>query len=117
LRINENELDEGENGERLWEGKPFTGIAFELHLNGNLAIEVEIENGIENGTVREWYPSGKLKLEASGKNGEPDKRITEWFENGNLKSEAIIHFGRQIKEKIWNEHDVLISDFDASSGN
>ena len=56
LRINVNDLDEDytEGGSLLltWEGKPFTGIAYEMSTQGALWSEQSYEEGILSGQSR-----------------------------------------------------------------
>jgi len=113
LRLNYDELDNEEWGEYyLWQGQPFTGIAYELHPNGQVWSEVEMMEGMENGIVRQWYASGKQRLDGYGKQVERYSWSKEWFENGVLKRVSISEWNVQIKEKIWDEQGQLISDYE-----
>ena len=115
LRKNYDELDVDVDGMYFWEGKPFTGTAYELHDNTQVWSEVEMIEGMPNGEVREWFPSGKLKMEGYGKLGERESWSREWFENGTLKRESISENNRRIKELIWNEQGELISEYERPS--
>ena len=97
-----------------WQGKPFTGIAYDLYSNGQKCIEIEVVDGFEEGAVRQWYSSGEIKLEGSGKFGEPFTWSKEWFENGVLKRETLAEFHIRVKETVWNENGQIISEYERS---
>jgi len=109
-RVNDNELEIDYNyGDLyLWQGQPFTGIAYDLHPDGSLWGEVEYVDGREHGKAREWYPSGQLKAETTYLKGAyfgPDR---EWDENEQLRSETIYEYSYPIRERKWNEAGQLV---------
>lgn len=113
LRVRYDELEEDEWGYRyLWQGKPFTGIAFHISPEGQVLTEDTMTDGLYHGVCREWYESGKLKTEFYSNMGH--KRFTwglEWFENGVLKRKVIIRDGYRVKEKLWDEEGKLVSEY------
>jgi antitoxin component YwqK of YwqJK toxin-antitoxin module len=116
-RVNYDDLEADKYGNDFfyWKGKPFTGIAFELHPNGQLSCEVEMVEGMANGFVREWFPSGQLKLEGYETLSGPFSSRSwsrEWFPNGTLKRETTSEDGVRIKETIWNEAGALVSTYE-----
>lgn len=101
----------------IWKGRPFTGVAFEIDSNGQIAIEEDIVDGYPDGYSREWYPSGQIKREHYAKRYASYSHIKredqfgwtkEWFENGVLKREVIRHFYVEIRDSMWNEQGELI---------
>lgn len=110
IRINFDELDFTDDLINTWNGKPFTGIAFEYNGQGKLISEVSFVDGIEHGIARDWYPSGQLKKETYLMWGGLHGVSREWFENGRLKSEAYGEYAILIKRKIWDEDGNLILD-------
>jgi len=116
LYINYDDLETGKYEEYyMWEGKPFTGIGFDLHKNGQIASEIEIVDGFEEGTIRKWYPSGKIRLEGYGRLGERYSWSKEWFENGNLKCEILAEYHVLVKKKVWNEQGEIVSEYERPS--
>ena len=117
LRVNYDDLEA--DPEWIWEsfyyfnGKPFTGVAYETFPDGQLWSEVEYVDGRAEGKCREWYLSGDLKYE--GYDG-ASKRYTwyfEWFEDGTRKEEKVLEWHKLIKHNIWNESGELISSYES----
>ncbi len=115
LRIKSDDRAINEWGEYYeWQGKPFTGICYELYPNGQLMSEVEVVDGFEDGSVRVWYPSGQLQEDGYAKPGERYSWTKEWFENGKLKSERVSEFHVRLKERVWDEQGNLVSEYERS---
>ena len=60
LRVEERELDSTADGYgRLWQNKPFTGVAVESDTSGDtpggIYSEQEFKDGLEHGRYVEWY--------------------------------------------------------------
>ncbi len=113
--VNYDDLEMDGDGIFLWEGKPFTGIAFEMYPNGQISAEDDMVEGVVHGFVREWYPSGELKLERYDKLSERHSWSREWFVNGTLKRETTLADGVRTKELIWNEAGELVSQYERPS--
>jgi len=110
------------------QGKPFTGVTFELYDNGDtvktatykegkedgitrwwhpnkqLAQERYFVNGWKQGTHKGWWPNGKLQFEYHFVNDEYEGEVTEWFKNG--KVFRVFHYsaGHEAgSQKMWWE--------------
>lgn len=111
-RQNFEELDyDHEKNLNLFNGKPFSGIAFENNLDGTVN-EVMMVNGIENGICKEWYASGNIKSEGHLYNNIAHGIWWTWNKEGSLTKERIFEFGILVKEKIWDEQGELLSAFE-----
>ncbi len=100
------------NNELITEGNIKDGVYYEFDENDNMIAEKTIKNGIENGTVIEFYPSGIIKSKINFKDGkihgkayfytEDSKLILEQsFENGVLEGYSIeYNLDGNIKSKI-----------------
>lgn len=110
VNFDELELDMGDGNLYLWQGHPFTGIAYELRPDGALWSEIKYVNGRRHGIARDWYPSGQLSSETTYFSGGcfgPDR---EWDENGRLRSETMREFNYPLRERKWDENGHLISE-------
>lgn len=68
-----------------YQNKPFTGIIFTLHPNGNRFVEKSFIKGLEEGQWTIWYPDGTKMKTGHIENGLKNGPVTEWWENGKLK--------------------------------
>lgn len=112
MRINSDdlELDYGDGDTYLWQGQPFTGLAYEQYPEGPLWSEMEYVEGREHGLAHVWFPSGQLQEETSyyrGKHFGPDR---EWDAQGQLRSEIIYEYGYRLRERTWDAAGRLVSD-------
>ncbi|MDA9237241.1 hypothetical protein N9O99_02145 [Schleiferiaceae bacterium] len=53
-----------------FEGKPFTGVAFDIYSNGQLKLQINYKDGKFNGLAEEWNENGELIDAGNFKNGE-----------------------------------------------
>ena len=90
LRIADGELDITDDLVVYWQGKPFTGIAYEHGARKALG-EIEYKNGIQHGFTRTWSESGQL--------------ISEKYYEYNI----LIH------KKEWNEKGEIVREFQLTS--
>ncbi len=56
----------------------------EFYPNGNLKLEVEIINGLQNGTLKEYYENGQLRLSQDWRMGEAIGDYKLFLPNGKL---------------------------------
>ena len=111
LRVLFDNLDFDVNQFAFWEGKPFTGIAYDLMPDGHVWSELEYVDGREEGIGRTWYPSRQVKHDITYRHGGRHGPEREWFENGKLKSETIFEHTINVKKRVWDEQGNLIRDF------
>ena len=53
----------------FYQGKPFTGIAYDVYLNGQLQFEETYKDGKRDGLAQWWNENGQLRLETAYKDG------------------------------------------------
>ncbi|WP_055076247.1 toxin-antitoxin system YwqK family antitoxin [Pseudanabaena sp. 'Roaring Creek'] len=95
----------------FYEGIPFTGIAYENHLNGSLLSETPFTNGYKNGIEREWSESGILIEEVNLEDNQANGLLHKWHCNGQLKCEGMFEMGVCLWMKEWDETGNLTRDY------
>ena len=91
----------------LYDGEPFSGIAYSLYLNGRLRSEHPFRNGFEEGLCRDWHENGQLAAKWSAARGQAT-RLLEWFESGIVKCAGRYEYGVELAYKEWNDQGDLI---------
>lgn len=89
-------------------GKPFSGLAYELYDNGNLIYYVNYVNGFAEGELIEFYKNGNLKSVKNLIHGQSNGTRKNWHENGNLKFEGEYKFGRSLHYTEWDTEGNII---------
>lgn len=70
-----------------YKGKPFTGICFYKHENGQIIEECEMKNGLRDGLLVQYYPNGKKKHKVRYKlDKEVNGEIIWYHENGQTET-------------------------------
>ena len=111
--LNEVLTEKGDN--RYIEGKPFTGVAFDVYYNGDLAWEGNYEAGKLDGLRKEWDENGQLLSEANYKDGEMISSKS-YRSNGQLDSEYYYTDGEIILFKVFNNNGQLKYDANFEAG-
>ena len=99
-------LDNSKEGE----GKPFTGLTYELYPNGNLIYYCYYKNGFKDGDFIEFYNDGQIKSIQYMKRGTISGIESIWYNNGVLKSETKYEYGVCLTYKEWDEKGNLIDE-------
>lgn len=99
-------LDNSKEGE----GKPFTGLTYEVYPNGNLIYYCYYKNGFKDGDFIEFYNDGKIKSIQHMKRGTISGIESIWYHNGVLKSETKYEYGVCLTFKEWDEEGTLIDE-------
>jgi hypothetical protein len=86
--INLNQLTRGESDTYLLGELPFSGFAIETFPDGNLATQMALMHGRQDGVTRRWHSNGQLESEKSFRNGQPHGRHREWRVEGTLNAES-----------------------------
>ena len=114
MRVNFEELEPRLVEEFLldtYEGKPFTGIAYETWANGGLRSEAEFVDGLKSGLSKDWFQNGQIKSEMNLRQGDGHGLSQTWYENGQLKSQTICEYGIKLSEKVWDNAGLLTRNF------
>lgn len=98
LRINDELLDMNEEQTVFYEGKPFTGIAYEME-GDKLVCEIPYCEGIQEGVAKEYHANGNISGEHNYKRAVLHGKSKEWHEDGKLKSEADYEYSILIGKK------------------
>lgn len=81
-RVNISEIEFTDEYAYRWHDSPFSGLGVETTDDGTLLSEIEIRDGMQHGTTKEFYPSGHVKREANYENNTLNGFVREWDENG-----------------------------------
>lgn len=69
-RVHIDDIQENRETEMLfYQGKPFTGIAYDVYSQGQLKFEGTYKDDMLNGLARRWYENGQLQSEGTFKDG------------------------------------------------
>jgi len=111
MRVNYDDLDYSDDQLVCqYQGKPFTGVAYETDAQGRLISEVPHQNGFRHGVVREWFPSGQLQSEVAYQRGGAHGVSKSWYENGRMESETVYELGIQTRKREWDREGKLTSE-------
>ncbi|MGF9964545.1 toxin-antitoxin system YwqK family antitoxin [Bacillus rhizoplanae] len=89
-------------------GKPFTGLAYELYDNGNLMYYTNYVKGFIEGELIEFYENGNLKSVKKLIHGQSNGTERIWYESGELKFEGEYKFGIALHYMEWDEKGRII---------
>ncbi|MGG0277491.1 toxin-antitoxin system YwqK family antitoxin [Bacillus rhizoplanae] len=84
-------------------GKPFTGLVYELYDNGNLIYYTNYVKGFIEGELIEFYKNGNLKSVKNLIHGQSNSTERIWYESGELKFEGEYKFGIALHYMEWDE--------------
>ena len=87
----------------FFESKPFTGVAFDIWRNGQLAYEGNYINGKQDGLAQYWFRNGLLQKEGNYKDGEMNGLAQYWYDNGQLQSEVNFKNGEKESQINYNK--------------
>lgn len=104
-------LEHDDDGRMLHQGHLFTGTAVRRWPNGQLRVQMNYVDGIEDGWVRGWHENGVLRAETFYRTGGVFGVSREWYSNGQLKLEEEIERGIRLWAKAWTENGELVKDY------
>lgn len=99
-----------------YEGKPYTGVAYELDGDGELRSELTFFCGLPEGRWCDYYENGNLCGEDFYKLGLSHGQNREWHPDGTLKKEKWFEYGICTSAKEWDADGNLITDFKIDPG-
>jgi hypothetical protein len=117
LRVKRNEVsfetvNVGPNGNWLYQGRPFTGVAYTLGPDGTVASEQEFREGLRWGFAWERYRSGQIYSETMFYRDVLHGRAKEWHKHGQLAEEGEYEYGITIWKKKWDEDGALVEEYE-----
>ncbi|ANF46522.1 MULTISPECIES: toxin-antitoxin system YwqK family antitoxin [Priestia] len=89
-------------------GKPFTGIAYEIYENGNLAYYGYYKEGFMEGEYVEFYTNGQLKSIEYMIKGQTRGIRKMWHDTGERKYEGEHKFGICLYCTEWDKKGEII---------
>ncbi|EIT87205.1 hypothetical protein A374_01454 [Fictibacillus macauensis ZFHKF-1] len=90
-------------------GKPFTGLAYELYGNGNLAYYCYYKNGFLEGYYVKFHQNKNVKAIDYMVKGQTRGIGRIWYESGELKHEGEYKFGICLKYTEWDQQGNIIN--------
>lgn len=95
----------------LWEGKYFSGIAFEAHeATGTILAIAGFRHGMWHGAIREWDAAGRPLEEEYSEGGAPHGPSRKWYDNGQVAEFAYSERFINLHRKRWDENGRLIDE-------
>lgn len=89
-------------------GEPFTGLAFELYDNGNIAYYCYYKKGFKEGDYIKFYYNGKVKSIDYMIQGQTRGIRKIWYESEELKYEGEFKYGVCLKYTEWDKQGNII---------
>ncbi len=77
----------------------------ENYPNGDIFYEIELKNGLKDGTAKKYYKSGAIMQESEWKDGKKNGRTQTYYENGSIKER--INYEDDVQRGIFYEYDTL----------
>ncbi len=99
-----SELNEGELITSA-EGKPFSGVAYELYPNGRLLRAMELKDGKKHGLLQLWYPDGAPQMSVNYREGILHGRFLGWYNNGSVIYDMTLNNGTYAGDSILDNDD------------
>ena len=85
------------------------GTYLEYFENGNICIEENYNNGLEEGERREYFSNGQLFQFSNWLNDEMNGLCLTYYQNGQLRCQKVYHNDQlHGEEKVWSENGILI---------
>lgn len=98
-----------------YEGRPFTGTAFEL-WGETITHECDFVDGERSGLHREYYRTGFLKSETHYYRGKADGLDSDYFEDGRIESIRIYKAGELVEEYRFTRAGVKVGEYRGDTG-
>jgi len=88
--------------------KLFSGLAYDIYVNGNIESYFYVENGVKQGQFVEFYRNGNIKLIGNMDKSAAEGYQVEFYENGVKKYESECIAGREMTFKKYDEQGNII---------
>lgn len=85
-----------------YDGKPFTGLYYELFFNGNLELYIKYQNGLPTEDCFEFYENGKIKTYSYYSKDRLNSYSFSYDEQGKIKLSSVWENGKFI-QKIYDK--------------
>jgi antitoxin component YwqK of YwqJK toxin-antitoxin module len=111
VRVQFDDLTVDDDQSLSYQGKPFTGIAYETNSAGIVVSEAGYDSGLQAGVTREWDHSGHLLSESYFAQGSKHGTSKQWHNNGHLESESEYSCSIKTRERVWDTQGRLLKDW------
>lgn len=82
--------------------KPYTGILYGKHANGNYSTMQEYKNGIGNGVWINYFATGKVEEKGTYVDNRVEGPTEQYYPNGKLKAKGTYkHWRKKVGEWIY----------------
>ena len=88
------------SAELTYDGRLFTGIAYETDRLGRLVSLSGYRDGRACGPLRTWYPSGQIEQEQYYRGGRRHGPWREWHPNGRPRVDAYYERGHALRTRV-----------------
>lgn len=88
--------------------KLFTGLAYDLHENGNVESYFFVDNGVGQGANISFYLNGNIKRVGNMDKSASEGEQLEYYENGQLKSVTNCIAGRAMTFTKYDENGNIV---------
>ncbi len=112
MRVSLDDLDDdpSDSGSFTHGGELFTGEVYETGPGGVVVEEFSVEEGVEHGLARSWYPDGTLEQETRYERGRPVGTSRSWHPNGRLAEERDFDDrGDNVARRLWSDDGTPVS--------
>jgi antitoxin component YwqK of YwqJK toxin-antitoxin module len=108
-RINYDELVKEDDNIMYYQGKPFTGIVFDMWNKKQVKNEANFVNGKLEGKGTGYYESGVVNWKGNYLDGKLKGKVTSYYKSGNIYSEGNYVSDKLISEKCIDEDGIEIN--------
>ena len=92
-----------ENPTWIYKGVPFNGIGLSYFENGQLQHEINLKDGINDGSSTGWYENGQIESTGNYKDGKEDGIHKYYESDGTLSSKT--NYKNGLKNGLWKSYD------------
>ncbi|MDD2229919.1 MAG: hypothetical protein PHY48_10960 [Candidatus Cloacimonetes bacterium] len=91
----------------MYQGKPFSGVAYERFTPTQLSRAVSYTDGLQNGLMLLWYPDGSPQMSAYYRDGMLNGRFLGWYQNGGIIYDMVLNRGAYVGDNVTNGEERL----------
>lgn len=101
----------GPNGNWMYDGRPFTGVAYSAFKDGTPRSEQQFRDGLLWGPSWERYLNGAMYAESHYFRDILHGRAREWHEDGQLAEDGEYEYRYALWSKKWTPSGDLVNDY------
>ncbi|WP_329065651.1 toxin-antitoxin system YwqK family antitoxin [Amycolatopsis sp. NBC_01480] len=108
--IRASELDFESDLVYMYQGEPFTGVAYEDSPTLGRS-EVMYSSGLQDGSSRDWYPSGKVKSEMMFARNDRHGGYRNYDEAGRVVEEGVYEYSVLVSRVLFDSAGNIVEEF------